>query len=106
MLSTQLKSLTDLRSNPLLIAQLARDEGPVYILNRNKLVSVMLDVTQYEELVDKLQDAIDVLEIREMKKNAKPEDFIPWEKVKKNSACKTCTKLPSNLRLKIFSSKS
>ena len=83
MLSTQLKSLTDLRSNPLLVSQLARDEGPVYILNRNKPVSVMLDVAEYEDLLDKLQDAIDVLEIRAMKKTAKPSDFIPWESVKK-----------------------
>lgn len=83
MLSTQLKSLTDLRSNPLLVAQLAADEGPVYILNRNKPISVLMDVAKYEALLDRLEDALDVLEIKEMKKTAKPEDFIPWEIVKK-----------------------
>lgn len=83
MLSSQLKSLTDLRTNPLLISQLARDEGPVYILNRNKPISVILDVQEYEELLDQFQDALDIIEIKEMKKSAKPEDFIPWEQVKK-----------------------
>lgn len=83
MLSTQLKSLTDLRTNPLLVSQLASNEGPVYILNRNKPISVLLDVTEYENLLDRLQDALDVLEIKELKKTAKPEDFVPWEEVKK-----------------------
>ncbi len=83
MLSTQLKSLTDLRTNPLLVSQLASNEGPIYILNRNKPISVILDVIEYENLLDRLQDALDVLEIKELKKTAKPEDFVPWEKVKK-----------------------
>lgn len=72
-----------MRNNPLLISQLAADEGPVYILNRNKPVSVLMDVARYEDLLDRLEDALDVLEIKEMKKTAKPEDFIPWEIVKK-----------------------
>ncbi len=83
MLSSQLKSLTDLRSNPLLVSQLAKDEGPVYILNRNKPISVILDVAEYEELLDRLQDALDVLEIKELKKAVKSEDFVSWEKAKK-----------------------
>ncbi len=81
MLSNQLKSLTDLRTNPLLVSQLASNEGPVYILNRNKLISVILDINEYEELLDQLQDAHDVAEIKELKKTAKPSDFIPHDKL-------------------------
>lgn len=61
MLSSQLKSLTDLRSNPLFISQLAKDEGPIYILNRNKPVSVLLDVMEYEALMEELLDSRDSL---------------------------------------------
>lgn len=83
MLSSQLKSLTDLRSNPLLVAQLAADEGPVYILNRNKPIGVLIDIKEYEELLDKYEDAIDALEIIELKKTAKKSDFTPLEQVEK-----------------------
>lgn len=81
MLSNQLKSLTDLRTNPLLVSQLASNEGPVYILNRNKPISVILDVQEYEDLLDELQDARDVAEIKELKKTAKADDFIPHDKL-------------------------
>ncbi len=88
MLNTKvIKGLTDLRSDPQGITQLAKDEGPVYIFNRNKPISVVLDIDDYkaqEELIDKLQDAIDAAEIMEMKKTAKPSDFVPWEKIKKD----------------------
>jgi len=83
MLSSQLKSLTDLRNNPLLVSQLAADEGPVYILNRNKPISVILDARKYEELLDRLEDALDALEIIQLKKTAKKSDFIPLEEVER-----------------------
>lgn len=86
MLSNQLRSITDLRSNPLLVSKLASDEGPVYILNRNKPVSVMMDVGEYEEFLDRLQDAEDVVEIKKLKKVVRPSEFVRWEKVKKDLA--------------------
>lgn len=76
MLSTNLKSITDLRLDPFAITQLARDEGPVYILNRNKPVGVILDVKEYEYLMDQLQDALDVAEIKTRKKMFKAADFV------------------------------
>lgn len=81
MLSTNLKSITDLRLDPFAITQLARDEGPVYILNRNKPVGVMLDVVAYESMIDQLQDAFDVVEIKAMKKTAKKSDFVSHEEL-------------------------
>ena len=59
---------------------MASNEGPVYILNRNKLISVILDINEYEELLDQLQDAHDVAEIKELK-TAKPSDFILHDKL-------------------------
>ncbi len=85
MLNTKvIKGLTDLRADPQGISQLAKTEGPVYIFNRNKPISVVVDIDEYkaqEELIDKLQDALDVAEIKEMKKTAKPEDFVSHEKL-------------------------
>lgn len=81
MLSNQLKSLTDLRNNPLLVSRLASEEGVVYILNRNKPISVMLDVQKYEDLLDELQDSRDAVEIKEMKKTTKSSDFISHDKL-------------------------
>ena len=81
MLSTQLKSITDLRANPLLISQLASDSGPVYILNRNKPVSILMGVAEYENMLDLLQDAKDAIEINELKKTAKKSDFVTHSKL-------------------------
>ena len=71
MLSSQLKSLTDLRSNPLFVSQLAKDEGPVYILNRNKPISVIVDVQEFENLLDRLEDAWDALYMKTYEKRLK-----------------------------------
>jgi PHD/YefM family antitoxin component YafN of YafNO toxin-antitoxin module len=81
MLSTQLKSITDLRANPLLVSQLASDGDPVYILNRNKPVSILMGVQQYEDMLDLLQDAKDAAEIAELKKSAKASDFVAHDKL-------------------------
>lgn len=60
MLNTNsIKSFTDLRLNPALMAQQATDIGPIYILNRNKPVSVLMDVNEYERIMEELQDARD-----------------------------------------------
>jgi len=81
MLSTNLKSITDLRLNPFAITQLAKDEGPVYILNRNKPVGVILDVKDYEQLIDQLQDTLDVVKIKTWKKTAKAADFVSHDEL-------------------------
>lgn len=92
MLNTKtIKGLTDLRADPQGITQLAKDEGPVYIFNRNKPIGVVLGIDEYkaqEELIDKLQDALDVAEIKEMKKTAKSGDFISHEKLFKDLGIK------------------
>ncbi len=86
MLNTQfIKSLTDLRSDPAQIAQLARQsENPVYILNRGKPISVLMDVKAYEELVEKLEDALDSLEMKAFEKEeTKDDEWISHEDLKK-----------------------
>ena len=66
MLNAQsIKSFTDLRLNPALISQQATDFGPVYILNRNKPVSVLMDVSQYESIMEELQDSRDSLLLKQ-----------------------------------------
>lgn len=78
-----IKGMTELRANPLKIAQLAKSQGPVYILNRSLPTSVLLDVTDYENMVDRLQDTQDALEILKTKSTTKKTDFISHEKLVK-----------------------
>jgi PHD/YefM family antitoxin component YafN of YafNO toxin-antitoxin module len=60
MLNTRLiKSYTDLRLDPASIAKLASDSGPVYIFHRNNPTSVMIDVDDYEQMVEELLDSRD-----------------------------------------------
>jgi PHD/YefM family antitoxin component YafN of YafNO toxin-antitoxin module len=59
--TTSIKSFTDLRLNPAFLAKQATDVGPVYILHRNKPISVLMDVHQYELLIEELQDSRDSL---------------------------------------------
>lgn len=89
MLNTKLiKGLTDLRIDPQGITQLAKTDGPVYIFNRNKPISVVVDIKEFEDLMDRLEDTLDAAEIKEMKKTAKPENFITHEQLFKNLGIK------------------
>lgn len=84
MLDTQyIKNLTDLRLNPAEIIKLAKQsDNPVYIFNRGKPVSVMLDIKIYEEMVDQLEDVMDALEMKEFEKKPKKKtDWITHEKL-------------------------
>ena len=86
MLNTQLiKSLTDLRTDPKRIAKLAQDsDNPVYILDRGKPVSVLIDIKSYEEIIDKLEDALDSLEMKKFEKsNKKKTQFISHKDLEK-----------------------
>lgn len=73
MLNTQyIKSITDLRLDPAKIMKLAsQSDNPVYIFNRGKPVSVLLDVKLYEDMVEKLEDALDALEMKVFEKKKK-----------------------------------
>lgn len=75
MLNTQyIKSITELRLDPTKITQLARQsDNPIYIFNRGKPVSVILNVKLYEEMVERLEDALDAVEMKtfEKKKRSK-----------------------------------
>lgn len=65
MLNTKLiKSYTDLRLDPAKVAQLASDYGPVYIFHRNNPTSVLMDVHEYETMLEELQDSRDSLELK------------------------------------------
>lgn len=84
MLNTQtIKSLTDLRSNPSAVIALAKQMGPVYIFNRSKPMGVLIDIEEYDDLIDRFEDALDAEEIQQLQKTAKPSDFIPLEEIEK-----------------------
>jgi len=52
-----IKGLTDLRANPAAICRLAKEEGPVYIFNRNRPICVIMDVEDYERMNNMLSKA-------------------------------------------------
>lgn len=52
-----------------MLAQQASDTGPIYILNRNKPVSVLMDVHQYESIMEELQDSRDSIWLKENEGN-------------------------------------
>ena len=86
MLNTQnIKSLTDLRHDPAKVTKLATvTDNPVYIFNRGKPVSVILDVKTYEELVGKLEDTLDALEMKTFEKKRKnKKDWVSQSDLKK-----------------------
>ena len=79
-----IKSLSDLRTDPSQVTQLATDsKEPVYIFNRSKPVSVLLDVHVYQQLMEKLKDALDAVEMKKAeKKPKKTKDWISHKKLK------------------------
>jgi len=80
-----IKNLTDLRSDPAGVIKLAKDLAePVYIFSRSKPLSVLMAIEEYEDLIDRLDDALDAVEIKEMKKSFKKSDFVSLEQVKKD----------------------
>lgn len=89
MLNTKyIKSITDLRLDPTKITRLAsQSDNPVYIFNRGKPVSVLLDVKLYEDMVEKLEDALDAAEMKVFEKNSKSKkDWISHDKLVKKLA--------------------
>lgn len=79
--SQNIKSFTDLRFDPSGVTALASQSGPVYILNRNRPVSILMDVALYEQMLEELQDSRDSLwlakkETRLLKAKGKTSDQI------------------------------
>lgn len=85
MLNTQyFKSLTDLRLDPAKITQLAtQSDNPIYIFNRGKPVSVLLDVKLYEDMVEKLEDALDAVEMKTFEKKNNKKNWISHKQLVK-----------------------
>jgi hypothetical protein len=86
MFNTQyFKSLTDLRLDPAKIIQLAKQSGnPIYIFNRGKPVSILLDIKVYEDMVERLENALDVVEMKAYKRrNNNRENWISHEQLVK-----------------------
>lgn len=83
MLSKDLiKSITDLRSDPLkLFAAAGKKGSPFFIFNRSEPVGVVLSWKDYEEIEEKLEDLRDIIELREAQ--ATSEELIEWEEIKK-----------------------
>lgn len=79
--SKLIKSFTDLRLDPAGAAQLATEYGPVYVFNRNKPTSVLVDVDQFEAMLEELQDARDSLWLAENEMTFKKAKGISLKKL-------------------------
>jgi len=79
-----IKSLTDLRLNPGLVTKLAqKSQQPIYIFNRSKPTSVLLDIKKYQELMEQITDLLDLVEVKRLKRKSKKRDFLSNKQLKK-----------------------
>lgn len=77
-----IKTISDLRQNPLAILKDAKKlNEPIYLFYRSKPQGVIMDLKRYEELIELLQDYQDTWEIKQRLESET--EWIPWEKVKK-----------------------
>lgn len=85
---TNVKTITDLREKTLeLLRQVQRSHGPIYIFNRSKPQAVILNVNQFQELVERLDDFRDTLEFEEAIETSTGEfiDFEAYDKARRKN---------------------
>ncbi|MBU2591937.1 type II toxin-antitoxin system Phd/YefM family antitoxin [Patescibacteria group bacterium] len=66
------KTITDMRENALLLLrQVEKSKGPLYIFHRSQPKAVLLAIDQYKKLSDLLEDYLDSLKVQGYEKSVK-----------------------------------
>jgi len=77
-----IKNITDLRTDPILVFQASKKkQRPLYIFNRSEPLGVVMDWDEYEKLEQKLEDLIDILDLREARAESK-EELVDWKETR------------------------
>lgn len=75
--SQNTKTISDLRERPIeILKRLGSDYGPLYIFYRSKPNAVMLNISEYQKLLDIAEDYFDSLKAEEYEKENKAK--IRW----------------------------
>lgn len=74
-------SVSDLQRNARTVLQELDDTEPTLVLNRNRIVGVVLKPSVYEELMEELEDWYAGERLTQLVEQSKPSDFVPWEKL-------------------------
>lgn len=75
-----IRTISDLRENPLEVLEAARKLGePIYLFYRSKPKSVVLDLGQFNQFLELLEDYHDAAKIKETLEDSQTE-FEPFEK--------------------------
>ena len=78
-----IKTISDLREDPLAVVKAAKELGePIYLFNRATPTGVVMDLAQYQQLMELLEDYEDARNIKKVIENPKTK-WVPWDKVKK-----------------------
>lgn len=84
--SANVQTITDLRERTLeLLKKVQRTRGPIYIFNRSKPQAVILNVAQFKEMIEELEDLRDTLELEEAIETSTGEfmDFEAYDKARR-----------------------
>lgn len=83
-----IRTISDLRENPLGVIKLAEELGePIYLFNRATPKGVFMDLAQYQQMRTLLEDYHDAVMIKETIEDPNA-TWIPWEQMKKDLARK------------------
>lgn len=77
-------TITELRRNPHKAVKKSKKGFPIYLFSRSKPLGVIMDIDEFERLMERWEDFIDAMELKEAVETTKETDFIPWEEVKKD----------------------
>lgn len=62
-INVQLTSISDIKKAPMKIFTLSKDKkSAVYVLNKNKEVGVMLDIDEYNKMIDFIEKAYQMID--------------------------------------------
>ena len=79
------KTITDMREKALmLLRQVEKSQGPLYIFHRSQPKAVLLAIDQYKKIRDLLEDYFDSLKVAQYEKSAKKrKDWLSSEELEK-----------------------
>lgn len=76
----QIVTITELRQDPHAAIKKSKKEFPIYLFSRSKPLGVIMDIDEFERLMERWEDFIDAMELKETVETTKEEGMVPFEK--------------------------
>lgn len=78
-----IRTVTDLREDPVSVLRAAKDAAePIYVFYRSSLQAAIVNIQDFNDLLEELEDLKDALEVLQRQKDPARE-LVPWEEVKR-----------------------